>query len=427
MALRTIILLILLGTAQAGLAATIEVCAGCQVKSIKEAIRQAGAGDIVLIKQGLYAEGNIVVDKPLTLRGERWPVIDGKLTEEAITIAADSVTVEGLKIQNSGHSQLKDLAAIRVQRRKDYIIQNNIILNSFFGIYLEYAGGGLIYGNTVIGKAVNEMSAGNAIHAWYAKEVIIRNNHLEGHRDGIYLEFVTHSHIHDNRSTGNIRYGLHYMFSNDDSYFCNTFDHNGAGVAVMFSKRISMTDNAFENNWGRAAYGLLLKEIYDADIQRNHFVNNTVGILLEGAARIHYEDNLFKSNGWAVQITGGCEDNNFTRNNFLSNALDLVLNGRLNSNSFDGNYWSEYNGYDLDRDGKGDVPHRPVKLFSYVLTQSPEAIVLLRSFFIDLLNFSEKVSPALTPANVLDNHPLMLPLTDNHATGVSSSQLTTDN
>lgn len=408
MLMRIYILILLLAIGASALqAATVNVCATCPAKSIREGIRQAQPGDIVLIDPGFYAEGNIVVDKSLTLRGVNFPVIDGQMTEEALTITADSVTIEGLKIQNSGHNQLKDLAAIRVQRRKGYIIRNNILLNSYFGIYLEYAGGGEVYGNTIIGKAENEVNAGNAIHAWYVQNVNISHNLLQGHRDGIYLEFVTHSFIHDNHSTGNIRYGLHYMFSNDDTYYCNTFDHNGAGVAVMFSKRIVMSDNYFEHNWGRASYGLLLKEITDADIARNQFVSNTVGIMLEGAARITYRGNVFKSNGWAIQITGGCEDNSFAANNFLSNALDLVLNGRLNSNTFDGNYWSEYNGYDLDRNGRGDVPHRPVKLFSYILSQSPESIILLRSFFVDLLNFSEKVSPALTPDNVLDNMPLM--------------------
>ena len=128
---------------------------------------------------------------------------------------------------------------------------------------------------------------------------------------------------------------------------------------------------------------------------------------MEGAARIQYQNNQFRNNGWAVQMSGGCLDNNFTANNFESNTLDLVVNSQVNNNTFDGNYWSEYSGYDLNHDGIGDVPHRPVKLFSYVLSQSPESIVLLRSFFIDLMNLAEKISPVLTPADVLDNKPLM--------------------
>ena len=96
---------------------------------------------------------------------------------------------------------------------------------------------------------------------------------------------------------------------------------------------------------------------------------------------------------------------------FSNNTLDLVVSSNVNNNTFNRNYWSEYAGYDLDRDGVGDVPHRPVKLFSYIIDRTPEAMILLRSFFIDLINFSEKVSPVLTPDNVTDESPLMQPMT----------------
>lgn len=391
-------------------AKTIEVCAGCEVTSLQAAMEQAENGDEIIIRYGLYQESNIIVDKSVTIRGIGMPVIDGNTVDEILTVTADSVTIEGIEFRNAGKNQIKDLAAIRIQRKNHFIIRNNRIINAFFGIYIENGKHGLIENNTIIGNAVNEMSSANAIHCWYAEDLTIRNNEIRKHRDGIYLEFVNNSEINDNLSEGNVRYGLHFMFSNDDSYTCNTFRNNGAGVAVMFSKRIEMLENVFENNWGRAAYGLLLKEIYDAEIRDNLFLQNTIGILLEGSTRLQYERNVFKGNGWAIQMSGGCLDNEFTANNFMTNTLDLVVNSRVNNNTFDGNYWSEYTGYDLDRDGVGDVPHRPVKLFSYVLTKAPESIVLLRSFFIDLLNFSEKVSPIFTPENVLDQQPLMQPL-----------------
>lgn len=95
------------------------------------------------------------------------------------------------------------------------------------------------------------------------------------------------------------------------------------------------------------------------------------------------------------------------KNNFLNNAFDLSYNSNLNDNLFEGNYWSEYSGYDLDKDGIGDVPYRPVKLFSFIVNKTPETIVLLRSLFIDIINFSEKVSPVFTPDNLTDAHPQM--------------------
>jgi nitrous oxidase accessory protein len=198
------------------------------------------------------------------------------------------------------------------------------------------------------------------------------------------------------------------MFSNDDIYKSNVFEYNGVGVAVMFSRRITMEENTFGHNWGHAAYGLLLKEIYDAEILNNKFIQNTIGIFVEGSNRVNYKLNEFRRNGWAIKFSGGCELNKVTANHFLHNSIDLVVSSKLNDNSFDHNYWSEYTGYDLDKDGVGDIPHYPVKLYSYILNQAPESIVLIRSLFVDIINFAEKVSPVFTPKDVLDNYPQMV-------------------
>jgi nitrous oxidase accessory protein len=106
-------------------------------------------------------------------------------------------------------------------------------------------------------------------------------------------------------------------------------------------------------------------------------------------------------------MSGGCYSNKFLSNAFSNNSFDVSFNSRLNDNEFTGNYWSTYSGYDLNKDGIGDVPHRPVKLFSYVVNKTPESIVLLRSFFVDLINFTENVAPVFTPVDLIDNSPLM--------------------
>lgn len=386
---------------------SLEVCSSCEVNSIKKAIEMAEAGDEVLVHPGTYREGNIIIDKPIFLTGINYPVVDGENQHEIFTVTASGVAIEGFRLVNAGKSNLKDYSAIRIDHARQFVICDNIVENAQFGIYLAYAFDGIVEGNHLTSDAKDEVSSGNGVHCWYAKRIYIAHNTVLRHRDGIYLEFTDDSQIVHNYSEKNLRYGLHFMFSNRDVYSHNSFIDNGAGVAVMFSKQIGMFYNRFEGNWGRSAYALLLKEIYDAELEHNEFISNTIGILMEGATRINYTRNAFKSNGWAIQMTGGCMNNHFTQNTFVSNALDMVVSSNVNDNTFDGNYWSEYTGYDLDRDGFGDVPHRPVKLFSYITSQTPESIVLLRSFFVDLLNFSEKVSPVLTPANVLDNRPLI--------------------
>ncbi|SEA25354.1 nitrous oxidase accessory protein [Psychroflexus halocasei] len=385
----------------------IEVCQTCETRSISDAISQAKPGDKIIVKEGVYKEHKIIIDKPITLIGENLPIVDGENKGDIFQVFADSVTIDGLKLINVGSSYTSDFAAIRLSRAKNFLIQNLELRKIFFGIYLEKSHHGTIRNNNILGDAVNEHNSGNGIHLWYSKNVKIEDNLIQKVRDGIYLEFADDCVISNNKSIDNLRYGLHFMFSNDDVYQHNIFENNGAGVAVMFSKRIEMIRNEFKYNWGTAAYGLLLKEINDATIESNIFEENTTGINVEGSNRITYTKNDFKDNGTAIKVLGACYDNIFTLNNFLYNSFDVSFNSRLNTNRFHQNYWSEYTGYDLDEDGYGDVPYRPVKLFSYVVNQIPEAIILMRSLFVDIIDFSEKVSPVFTPDNLLDEEPLI--------------------
>jgi len=390
-------------------AETKTVCIGCDYKLVGDAITAATAGDTILVKKGTYKEYNIVVDKPLTIIGEQYPIIDGEDKGEIIRIVSDDVTIDGLFIINVGTSYTSDHAAIRVVRSENFFIQNVVLEKLFFGIYIEKSSNGKIYHNKVIGDAQDEYNSGNGIQLWYSKNVVVEQNIVQKVRDGIYLEFSDNITINENVSTGNLRYGLHFMFSNDDIYTNNTFENNGAGVAVMFSKRIKMFNNTFKKNWGTAAFGILLKEINDAEIKDNVFEENTVAINIEGSNRIVYSGNDFISNGYAIKVLGACYTNTFEKNNFLYNSFDLSYNSKINDNIFRDNYWSNYTGYDLDKDGIGDVPFRPVKLFSYVVNKTPETIILMRSLFIDIIDFSEKVSPVFTPDNLQDSTPKMTP------------------
>lgn len=386
-------------------AQNIEVCGTCSISTIKGAIAHAKDFDTIVVKKGTYKEYDILVDKPLTIIGEDYPVIDGELKGEIITIVSDNVTVDGLFIINVGTSYTEDYAAIRVRNSKNFIIQNLVLEKLFFGIYIEKSRDGKVFHNKIIGDAVEEYNSGNGIQLWYSKNIEIEHNFVQHVRDGIYLEFSTFCTIKNNVSSLNVRYGLHFMFSNDDIYQDNEFSDNGAGVAVMFSKRIKMYNNIFKENWGTASYGMLLKEINDAEIIGNTFEQNTIGISIEGSNRIVYKNNNFINNGWAIKVRGACYTNSFTENNFLYNSFDISYNSKINDNIFNRNYWSNYTGYDLDKDGVGDVPYRPVKLFSYIVNRTPETIILLRSLFIDIIDFSEKVSPVFTPDNLLDNNP----------------------
>lgn len=375
--------------------------------SIRDAIECAQPWDTLVIKAGLYREAGIEIHKPLTLLGEKNAVIDGRELGQIITIKANHVTISGLEFRNTPVSYIKDNAAIKLDSAFFCIIRNNTFVDNFFSIYLARSSECKIQNNHIRSHAKRETASGNGIHLWYCKKITVENNKIYSHRDGIYFEFVEDSNIRNNLSEKNLRYGLHFMFSNRCSYSQNIFRNNGAGVAVMYTKKVQMKDNRFEDNWGSAAYGLLLKEITDSVIKNNLFMRNSSGLYAESSNRIQVTANTFKQNGWAVRIMGNCLDNSFSKNNFLANAFDVATNTKHNFNTFNDNYWDAYSGYDLDHDGVGDVPYRPVSLFSYLVEQNEPSLVLVRSFFVDLINIAESIMPVLTPETLQDNSPSM--------------------
>ncbi|AJA70346.1 nitrous oxide reductase maturation protein NosD [Myroides odoratimimus] len=403
---KNFLFLLLLTQGFCGVAKTITVSRNSTITSIKKAIELAEDNDVINVESDTYKETDILINKPLTIKGNN-ATIDGDNKGEIFIVKANDVTIQDFKIINVGTSYIKDYAAIRVRESQNFVIKNNIIEDLFFGIYLEKSKNGKVLNNKIYGKAKSEFNSGNGIQLWYSNYIEIKNNYVEKVRDGIYLEFSSYCTIDNNISKQNVRYGLHFMFSNNDTVSNCSFTKNGAGVAIMFSKFMKMYHNTFSDNWGSAAYGVLLKEVNDTSISYNLFKNNTTAINIEGSNRVEYLHNDFVNNGWAINSKGANYQNKVNNNNFLNNSFDLLYQGQLNQNSFEGNYWSNYSGYDLDKDGIGDVPYRPIRLFSYVVNKTPESIIFLRSLFVDIIDFSEKVAPVFTPDNLIDSKPFI--------------------
>lgn len=386
---------------------TITVSATGVVNSISAALKSAVPHSRIVVRSGVYREPTIIVDKPVEIVGEGWPILDGESARQIMTVTADSVTLRGLHFARVGTSFTEDWAAVRFQGVRGCNVTGNRFDDAFFGIYLAKVNDCTIRDNVLVSGRKREMISGNGIHLWASNGISIVNNRITGHRDGIYFEFVHNSTITGNVSEGNLRYGLHFMYSDDCRYLNNTFRQNGSGVAVMFTHRVEMTGNRFEGNWGGAAYGLLLKEISDSKLERNIFYRNTTGLVADGANRIKAIGNQFIDNGWAVKLEASTQDGRFSGNDFIGNTFDVSANNSETTTTFANNYWDNYRGYDLNHDGLGDVPYRPVKLFSVVVAQNAPAIILLRSTFVRLLDSAESIIPALTPEALADNSPLM--------------------
>jgi nitrous oxidase accessory protein len=388
-------------------ATTIRVTKGSTVNTIKKAIEYAVATDTIIVPAGIYFEKNIVVNKPITLIGENFPVLDGEGKFEIVSIKSSNVVFSGFKLQHSGTGTLDDVAAIKIYDSEKVSVLNNVLEDTFFGIYVQFGKNCIIKNNSLTSYGKEEQQIGNGIHCWKSDSLQIIGNQIRGHRDGIYFEFVTHSIIWRNISKQNIRYGLHFMFSNDDAYISNVFSKNGAGVAVMFTHGVKMFNNFFSDNWGDGAYGLLLKEISDSYINGNRFSKNTIAIYMEGVNKTEVQKNIFSENGWAIRIQASCMGVVVNYNNFLGNSFDVGTNGSLVLNSFDHNYWDKYEGYDINRDKIGDIVYRPISMFSVIIEKNPPAMILFRSIVVSLLDKTEKIIPSLTPENLKDNFPLM--------------------
>ncbi len=389
-------------------AAELHVGAGQTFASIRPALAAARAGDTIFVHSGLYREGNLLVGKPVALVGLDRPRLDGGATAEVLTITASQVTVRGFAVQNGGAASLADLAGIKVHHASHVTIEDNRISNCSFGIYLSKAHDTVVRSNEIVGIP-GQNNEGNGIHAWSCAGLELDRNRVSGQRDGIYLEFTTDSAITRNLVTDNLRYGLHFMSSHRNTYRGNSFLCNGAGVAVMYSHEVRMEANLFGRSWGSAAYGLLLKDMADSQIVGNTFESNSTAVTMQGVTRMTVERNLFRENGWALQVQSSCTDNVFSGNNFVGNSFDLATNGQLDLNRFDGNYWDKAENFDLNRDGVADVPYRPVSLFAMLVERMPSALLLLRSPLVHFLDRAERIFPSLTPDRLIDPHPVMRP------------------
>lgn len=376
-------------------------------QSIKSTIQLAKAYDTILVDAGLYIEQNIEITKPVVLKGVNLPVLDGQELFEIISIQSDDVVIDGFHIKNSGYSDLTEMAAVKIYKARNVTVSNNFFDNTCFGLYCLNAVRCTLINNRFVSSGMDEIKSGNGIHCWRSDSLTITGNRMSGHRDGIYFEFVTNSSIMRNQSISNIRYGLHFMFSHNNRFDENIFSDNGSGCAVMYSHHVIMTGNTFSKHVGSSSYGILMKEISDSYVKDNSFNHNTSGIYMEGTNRIEALHNDFSHNGTAMRMQASCSGNTITSNNFIANTFDVATNGSLMLNTLSGNYWDKYQGYDLDRNGTGDVPFHPISLYSLLTEQVPEAMMMLHSFMVTLLDNVERMIPTITPENFRDDQPAM--------------------
>ncbi len=390
-------------------AAVHEVPAGA---SIAAALGGAAPGDTIHLAGEVYRE-NIVIDIPVTLTGDDGAIIRGGYEGNVVHITAPGTTIDGLHIAEAGPHLTKDMACVLVEA-DDVTIRNSVITESLHGIYVKAGNRTTLVGNRIEGRLdLIESDRGNGIHLWNSSGNRIVDNEILNARDGIYFSFahfteVERNHIH------HVRYGLHYMYSNDNSFSDNTFENNVAGAALMYSEDIVFTRNTFARCRGFRAYGILLQSMSRVRANSNLIIDNSRGIFLNNADTNVIEHNDVIDNDLAVQLNGGCDKNLFVRNNFINNLSELLLDvSDVETRWADesgGNFWSGYQGYDLDGDGAGDLPFPIQNVFQVLETKVPEVRYYLLSPAAEVLKAAEQALPILRLGDAEDPLPSLLPL-----------------
>jgi nitrous oxidase accessory protein len=379
-----------------------------QTSPLQAVIDRARPGDRVVIPPGTY-QGDLVIDKPLTLAGVGMPQLIGSGTGSVIRVRSDEVSISGLTIDGRGGGDLgRDPSGIHVAGAR-VRIEGCQISNSLFGIYLREAHGAVIRDcriHGVPGRDPGEIGSG--IHIWNTTGFELTGNEIVAVRDGMYIQSSTHGVVRGNHAR-DLRYGLHYMFSDDNLFEDNTFENGAAGTAVMYSRRITFRRNRFLRNRGFASVGLLLKACEDVLAEDNLIADNARGVFLEGSYRNTFRGNVIAMSDQAIVLYDSSHDNVFAGNAFVANFSPLSLVGRRTDTRFDQNYWSDHGEPDLDGDGFSDRPYRLSNVFDHLRGNLTAADLFARSLSASAIGAAERVFPVLDLVPVIDHRPLARP------------------
>jgi len=388
----------------------LEAGPGGEYAGVAQAVAGAQPGDTVRLLPGVHPGPLLVRTPRLTIMGSRAAVVDGGRRGTTITLAADSVTLEGFTVRASGRSMDRDDAAVKLERCVGCTVRGLAVRDPLHGIYLLESDAVTIEGNDILGAGdLGESARGNGIHLFNSSGNRLLRNRVRATRDGIYFSFAKGNLVRGNE-VSRARYGLHYMYSDDNRFDGNVFTENAAGAAVMFSKRIVLRGNVFSRHIGYRAYGLLLHTGEDILAEGNRFEANLTALFLDGSVRNTYRGNLIAGNGIGIDLLASTELNTFTENVFRDNQTPVrkVLGAGENAWSLEGrgNDWGDPAVFDLDRDGIGDRPYRAGDPFLALAASRPALEVYGGTLAARALSWAEEAFPVFGVPRVVDSAPL---------------------
>jgi nitrous oxidase accessory protein len=390
-------------------AETLTVGASADFHSVQSAINAARPGDVIRVEPGVYTE-RITLDKQLTLAGAGKPILRGTGEGSVVIVAADRCTISGFIIERSGGSLQEEDSGLLV-KSADNLVEDNELRDVLFGVYLYHASRNTVRRNLISGRRALEVGErGAGLHVWNSADNLFEENTISDARDGLYIQTSPGNVVRRNRVT-EVRYGLHYMNSDDNRFEDNLFAHNVAGAAIMYSRRIQLRRNAFAHNRGFSSFGILFQDCDEIVAEDNYVIDNATGIFMEALRKSAFRRNVIAENDLALQLYASSDQNLFAENNFIENLSPLSLVGKRSTTRWQengrGNYWSEYEGYDLNGDGVGDVAHRVQNVFEYLEGNFPRLRLYLNSAAAQSLATAEKTFPIIKGSAETDSAPLV--------------------
>ena len=321
-------------------------------------------------------------------------------------IDSPGVVVSGLTIRASGDDMENADAGIWVsQRASDVSLLDNLITDCRFGIWINGSEDVRIIGNRVVGREEQEQNQrGDGIHFWDARRARVRENVILHSRDGIYMELSTECEIVRNEIRRS-RYSVHTMWCDRSKYNENIAANNLVGLALMFSKGLEAKGNTLHNN---ATHGLLVIQVTRSKVEDNRLIGNTKGMFVYNSLYNTIRGNLVAGNSLGVHYWGGSEENEFSENTVVQNRIQVKFVAAFDQ-EWNANFWSDYTGWDLDDDGRGDSPYESNTLIDALLWNYPAARMLLASPSFHSLALAEKAFPVIRVPKAVDNSPMMVP------------------
>ncbi len=388
--------------------------AGAAPMDLPAAIAAAPSGAVIEVPAGTY-RGPIAIDKPLSLIGTGGAILDGGGEGNVVTIIAPGVTLRGFTIRATGISLDRENTGIAVSAPRA-VIEDNVLEDILFGIYLKGAEDSVVRGNTIGGKDLAVQRRGDAIRIWQSHRTLIESNTVCNSRD-VVMWFSEDVVIRGNRISQG-RYGLHFMYTDRNVMEDNRLEDNSVGAFLMYSRGLVLRRNVFARNRGPSGYGVGLKDMDGVTAQDNLFAGNRVGLQLDNSPsslRVYdlFERNVFASNDVGIAFMPAVKRNAFRDNCFIENLEQVAIlgGGTFEGNDFTvegrGNFWSDYRGWDQDGDGIGDLPYRAESLFENLMDREPRLRLFLFSPAQQAVEMAARAFPVVAPQPKLtDTAPL---------------------